>query len=48
MASFGDSITFLWNDGSRPYNQGTLEAATRHVDGMVADYGGTNIQCALA
>ncbi|KAJ7784830.1 von Willebrand factor type A domain-containing protein [Mycena maculata] len=47
IASFGDYITFLWNDGSKPYNQETLEAATRHVDGMDADYGGTDIQYAL-
>ncbi|KAF8125680.1 von Willebrand factor type A domain-containing protein [Mycena galopus ATCC 62051] len=48
IASFGSRCTSLWNDGSRPYNQATLEDATQHVDGMEADYGGTKIREALA
>ncbi|KAJ7145816.1 von Willebrand factor type A domain-containing protein [Mycena epipterygia] len=47
IASFGNSCTKLWDDGSRPYNQLTLENATQHVDGMQANYGGTEIRAAL-
>ncbi|KAJ7875360.1 vault protein inter-alpha-trypsin domain-containing protein [Mycena olivaceomarginata] len=47
IASFGTGCTSLWEDGSRPYNQATLDDATRHVDGMNADYGGTEIRSAL-
>ncbi|KAF7345097.1 hypothetical protein MVEN_01673400 [Mycena venus] len=47
IASFGTPCTTLWDDGSRPYNQATLEDATQHVDGMNADYGGTEIRSAL-
>ncbi|KAJ6526626.1 von Willebrand factor type A domain-containing protein [Mycena vulgaris] len=47
ITSFGSRARALWADGSRPYNQETLEAATRHVDGMTADYGGTEIRGAL-
>ncbi|KAF7331214.1 hypothetical protein MSAN_02440200 [Mycena sanguinolenta] len=47
IMSFGSRSTCLWGDGSRPYNQETLEEATRHVDSMNADYGGTEIAVAL-
>ncbi|KAJ7223099.1 vault protein inter-alpha-trypsin domain-containing protein [Mycena pura] len=47
IVSFGSRCTALWPDGSRPYNQETLEQATRHVDSMRADYGGTEIRAAL-
>ncbi|KAJ7735611.1 vault protein inter-alpha-trypsin domain-containing protein [Mycena maculata] len=47
IISFGTSSSALWPEGSKPYNQQTLEEATRHVDGMHADYGGTEIQSAL-
>jgi hypothetical protein len=47
IASFGNDCTKLWDDGSRPYNQATLEAATQHVDKMAANYGGTEIRAAL-
>ncbi|KAJ7482227.1 von Willebrand factor type A domain-containing protein [Mycena galericulata] len=47
IVSFGNRTTFLWSGGSKPYNQETLEEATRHVDGMRADYGGTEIRNAL-
>jgi hypothetical protein len=46
--SFGFRATSLWSSGSRPYNAATLAEATRHVDGMAADYGGTEIRDALA
>ncbi|KAJ7223092.1 von Willebrand factor type A domain-containing protein, partial [Mycena pura] len=48
IASFGTRCSMLWSDGSRPYNQATLEEATQHVDGMRADFGGTEIRAALA
>ncbi|KAF7345063.1 hypothetical protein MVEN_01669600 [Mycena venus] len=47
IVSFGSHTTSLWESGSKPYNQETLEEATRHVDGMQADYGGTEIRRAL-
>ncbi|KAJ7160735.1 von Willebrand factor type A domain-containing protein [Mycena filopes] len=47
IASFGSGCTQLWADGSRPYNQLTLESATQHVDGMEANFGGTEIRQAL-
>ncbi|KAJ7737920.1 hypothetical protein DFH07DRAFT_966336 [Mycena maculata] len=47
IVSFGDHCTKLWEDGSRPYNQLTLESATQHVDSMQANYGGTEIRAAL-
>ncbi|KAJ7041186.1 vault protein inter-alpha-trypsin domain-containing protein [Mycena alexandri] len=48
IASFGNTCTQLWEDGSRPYNQMTLENATQHVDGMEANFGGTEIRHSLA
>ncbi|KAJ6468132.1 von Willebrand factor type A domain-containing protein [Mycena vitilis] len=48
ILSFGWDVSALWPAGSRAYNQATLEEATRHVDGMGADYGGTEIANALA
>jgi Mg-chelatase subunit ChlD len=47
LVSFGYRATSLWPGGSRPYNQATLKEATRHVDAMDADYGGTEIRAAL-
>ncbi|KAJ6526596.1 von Willebrand factor type A domain-containing protein [Mycena vulgaris] len=47
IASFGSRYTMLWDGGSRPYNQATLDEATQHVDGMQANYGGTEIRGAL-
>ncbi|KAJ7482205.1 von Willebrand factor type A domain-containing protein, partial [Mycena galericulata] len=47
IMSFGDRTSALWPAGSKPYNQETLEEATRHVDGMRANYGGTEIRAAL-
>ncbi|KAF7319058.1 hypothetical protein HMN09_00242000 [Mycena chlorophos] len=46
IASFGSYTNSLWPT-SRGYNQETLEEATRHVDGMHANFGGTEIQNAL-
>ncbi|KAJ6476258.1 von Willebrand factor type A domain-containing protein [Mycena sanguinolenta] len=47
IASFGSHCTLFWEEGSRSYNQATLDHATQHVDGMAADYGGTEIRKAL-
>ncbi|KAJ6482928.1 von Willebrand factor type A domain-containing protein [Mycena vitilis] len=47
IVSFGSRASSLWPQGSQPYNQETLEKATRHVDAMKADYGGTEIRAAL-
>ncbi|KAJ7260945.1 von Willebrand factor type A domain-containing protein [Mycena haematopus] len=47
VISFGTRTSSLWAQGSKPYNQETLEEATRHVDAMRADYGGTEIAAAL-
>ncbi|KAJ7619554.1 von Willebrand factor type A domain-containing protein, partial [Roridomyces roridus] len=47
IASFGSYHSFLWETGSNAYNQVTLEEATRHVDKMQADFGGTEIRGAL-
>ncbi|KAJ7619510.1 von Willebrand factor type A domain-containing protein [Roridomyces roridus] len=48
IASFGTRHSFLWEAGSKVYNQETLDEATRHVDTMQSNYGGTNIRNALA
>ncbi|KAJ6542746.1 von Willebrand factor type A domain-containing protein [Mycena capillaripes] len=47
IVSFGSRTSSLWAQGSKPYNQETLEEATRHIDSMRADYGGTEIRAAL-
>ncbi|KAJ7619552.1 von Willebrand factor type A domain-containing protein [Roridomyces roridus] len=47
IASFGSHHSFLWESGSKAYNQVTLEEATHHVDKMQADFGGTEIRGAL-
>ncbi|KAJ6542724.1 von Willebrand factor type A domain-containing protein [Mycena capillaripes] len=47
IVSFGNKATSLWPQGSKPYNQETLEQATTHIDTMSADYGGTKIRAAL-
>lgn len=46
IVSFGDSNSLLWPN-SMPYNQKTLDEATKHVDKMEADMGGTEIRSAL-
>ncbi|KAF7297218.1 hypothetical protein MIND_00954900 [Mycena indigotica] len=48
IMSFGSHCSSLWTEGSKPYNQETLEQATQHVDSMSADFGGTEIRSALA
>ncbi|KAJ7484341.1 vault protein inter-alpha-trypsin domain-containing protein [Mycena latifolia] len=47
ITSFGSFSRALWAAGSKPYNQETLEEATRHIDGMEADFAGTEIRGAL-
>ncbi|KAJ7166580.1 von Willebrand factor type A domain-containing protein [Mycena filopes] len=47
IISFGSEATPLWKAGSKPYNQETLEEATRDVDRMDANYGGTELKSAL-
>ncbi|KAJ6476277.1 von Willebrand factor type A domain-containing protein [Mycena sanguinolenta] len=47
IVSFGSRISSLWPEGSQPYNQATLEEATRHIDTMMANYSGTEIRTAL-
>ncbi|KAJ7468652.1 von Willebrand factor type A domain-containing protein [Mycena latifolia] len=47
ITSFGNRCDALWPKGSKPYNQETLDQATRHVDAMQANYGGTEIRGAL-
>ncbi|KAK7022200.1 von Willebrand factor type A domain-containing protein [Favolaschia claudopus] len=46
ICSFGSNYQLLWKQ-SRPYNQDTLEEATRHIDTMKGDFGGTEIRKAL-
>ncbi len=48
IVSFGSTSSMLWPDGSMSYNQETLDDATKHVDNMRADYGGTEISDALS
>ncbi|KAJ7717573.1 von Willebrand factor type A domain-containing protein, partial [Mycena metata] len=47
IVSFGTDARSLWPHGSKPYNQETLQEATRHVDSMRADFGGTEMRAAL-
>ncbi|ORY91748.1 von Willebrand factor type A domain-domain-containing protein [Leucosporidium creatinivorum] len=47
IVSFGNSSSALWSNGSRGYSQATLDEATKHVDGMDADFGGTEMRKAL-
>ena len=42
ICSFGSSCSFLWAQ-SRPYSDRSLADAQRHVDGMSANFGGTEI-----
>ncbi|KAJ3552371.1 hypothetical protein NM688_g4182 [Phlebia brevispora] len=44
--SFGSTCDSLW-ESSRPYAQAALENATTYVDGMDANYAGTEIRAAL-
>ncbi|KAF9015797.1 hypothetical protein BDZ89DRAFT_906600, partial [Hymenopellis radicata] len=48
IVSFGNRTSMLWEDSSRLYDQQTLDEATRHVDDIQADYGGTQIGYALS
>ncbi|GAA6005506.1 VIT and vWA domain-containing protein [Rhodotorula paludigena] len=47
IVSFGSTHSALWEKGSRAYNQSTLDEATKHVDSMEANFGGTEICSAL-
>ncbi|GAA5851863.1 hypothetical protein JCM9279_001914 [Rhodotorula babjevae] len=47
IVSFGSSHSILWSSGSRAYNQITLDEATKLVDSMEADMGGTEVRRAL-
>lgn len=47
IVSFGSRHTKLFEAGSSPYNDATLAQATHHVDGMSANYGGTEIWAPL-
>ncbi|GAA6046393.1 hypothetical protein JCM3770_004897 [Rhodotorula araucariae] len=47
IVSFGSSHEAQWSKGSRAYNQSTLDEATRLVDSMEANLGGTEIRAAL-
>ncbi|KAJ7619461.1 von Willebrand factor type A domain-containing protein, partial [Roridomyces roridus] len=47
IMSFGAGCSALWARGSKPYNQEMLDKATAHVDGMRANYGGTEMRNAL-
>ncbi|KAJ7584986.1 von Willebrand factor type A domain-containing protein, partial [Mycena floridula] len=47
IVSFGSRSSALWSQGSRLYDQETLDEATRHVDSMEADFGGTEIRAGL-
>ncbi|KAJ7875306.1 von Willebrand factor type A domain-containing protein [Mycena olivaceomarginata] len=47
IMSFGSNAASLWPEGSKAYNQESLEEGTRHVDGMEGDYGGTEMRSAL-
>ncbi|EJD48276.1 hypothetical protein AURDEDRAFT_113100 [Auricularia subglabra TFB-10046 SS5] len=44
--SFGDNCTSLW-PASAPYAKDSVDEAARHVEGMSANYGGTEIADAL-
>ncbi|BGO90706.1 hypothetical protein NBRC10512_000646 [Rhodotorula toruloides] len=46
IASFGSSVESLW-PSSQPYNQSTLDTATKHVDSLEANLGGTETGKAL-
>lgn len=43
ICSFGTAYSFLFPEGSMPYDQTTLDEAVRHVQGFTADMGGTEI-----
>jgi hypothetical protein len=43
IVSFGSSFSMLFTQGSQEYNEETLETATKHVSGMKANMGGTEI-----
>lgn len=43
IVGFGSEYEMLWQHGSQPYNQQTLQEAQKHVTMMQADLGGTEI-----
>ncbi|KAF2110839.1 von Willebrand factor type A domain-containing protein [Lophiotrema nucula] len=43
ICSFGSSYMFLWPNGSKTYNQQTLDEAVRHVETLDANLGGTEM-----
>ncbi|KAK4034553.1 von Willebrand factor type A domain-containing protein [Parachaetomium inaequale] len=43
ICSFGSHHEFLFKDGSRTYDESSLQMASSYVDGFAADFGGTNI-----
>ncbi|KAK4056516.1 hypothetical protein OIO90_002363 [Microbotryomycetes sp. JL221] len=47
VLSFGNNCDALWSNGSRIYDQNSLDEATKHVDSMEANYGGTEMRNAL-
>ncbi|KDE05518.1 hypothetical protein MVLG_04111 [Microbotryum lychnidis-dioicae p1A1 Lamole] len=47
IISFGSGHEALWKSGSRVYDQSTLDCATKLVDSMEADFGGTQMKAAL-
>ncbi|SCV70552.1 BQ2448_3314 [Microbotryum intermedium] len=47
LVSFGSQHEALWKSGSRVYDQATLDRATKLVDSMDADFGGTEMKAAL-
>ncbi|BGP23824.1 von Willebrand domain containing protein [Rhodotorula toruloides] len=46
VVSFGNDVESLW-PRSQPYNQSTLDTATKHVDSLEANLGGTETRKAL-
>ncbi|GAA5854613.1 hypothetical protein JCM8547_004908 [Rhodosporidiobolus lusitaniae] len=47
IVSFGSEHEALWKEGSQSYNQETLDEATRLVDSLEANHGGTEMRNAL-
>ncbi|EON98208.1 putative von willebrand domain containing protein [Phaeoacremonium minimum UCRPA7] len=43
ICSFGSRYSYLFPDGSKTYDQTSLDAAMRHVESFAADFGGTEI-----
>jgi hypothetical protein len=47
IVSFGTNFSSLFPDGSKEYNDKTLQAASEHASKMTANMGGTNILAPL-